>query len=301
MATETLESSLVAGSSVAAAIQQLRRRFEAAGLQSAALDARLLVAGAANLSREEIMVAPDRILADTELQTIIAFAERRLAHEPVSRIFGRRTFFGRDFEITPATLDPRPETEMIVEHVLQHVADNGLAKKPLRILDIGTGSGVLVVTLLKELERATGFGTDISEAALALAQRNAGTHGVGERCEFRVLDGADGLETSFDILVCNPPYIPSRDISELMKDVRAYDPHLALDGGDDGLTVYRELAKSIADLVPRGLIVFEVGAGQAGEVAALVAAAVTPQIKTNISTIDDLGGHQRCVAVLTHS
>ena len=191
---------------------------------------------------------------------------RRLAHEPVSRILGMREFYGRDFIVTPDVLDPRPDTEAVIELALEIVKSAGLEGKALEIADIGTGSGILIATLLAELPNARGVATDISPAALAVAKRNADQLGVGDRTTFVATRGLDGCAGPFDLIVSNPPYIATNDIKGLDPEVRGYDPLLALDGGPDGLSVYREFARDIVKLQRSTRLVVEVGASQAADV-----------------------------------
>jgi release factor glutamine methyltransferase len=215
----------------------------------------------------------------------------------VSRILGTRGFYGRDFEITPDVLDPRPETETLIDVMLDIVAEEGWHDRPVRICDIGTGSGAIIVTLLAELPGAHGVATDISAAALLVAHKNAHRHGVNHRLGLihgRTLQGVTG---PFDLVVSNPPYIPGAEIARLDPGVRAYDPVMALDGGPDGLAVYREIASEIRRFQPPPWLVLEVGAGQATDVAALFASKNPDSIPISIRYRKDLGGHTRCVAL----
>jgi release factor glutamine methyltransferase len=223
----------------------------------------------------------------------------------VSRILGERGFYGRTFRITSATLDPRPCTETVIEAALAIAAREGWRERPIRILDIGTGSGALLLTLLAELPLARGVGTDISTDALSAAQANAAYLGVASRALFlnrRSLDGiaGDGIEGTFDLMVSNPPYIPSGDIAALDPDVRDYDPLGALDGGEDGLEIYRELAAGFVQLVPKGWVLLEVGAGQAEAVERIFREVAGEGCLGEVSLWQDLGQHTRCVAIKTH-
>ena len=279
-----------------ATVRRLAASFRAAGLEQPALDARLIVAAVLDLDQVAMVREPDRMLSAAAFDATERMAARRLRHEPISRILGRRWFHGLEFEIDPSTLDPRPETETLVEGVLTRLRERAIAD-PIRILDLGAGSGAILIALLAALPSATGVGTDISPQALDVARRNASKHGVADRADFRNTDWFVGVDpTTYDVIVSNPPYIPSHEVAVLDRDVRDYDPLAALDGGLDGLDAYRTLtAGAAAYLAPTGLLVMEVGAGQAEdvgrlcEVAGLVAEAPTALWR-------DLSGHQRCVA-----
>lgn len=279
------------------AIGRLTRAFAAADLEDPAQDARRLVLGALGLSSADLLRAPDLPLSDADGETVAAFAARRLAREPVSRILGERGFFGRTFAVKPATLDPRPCTETVIEAVLEVAREDGWADAPVRILDAGTGTGALLLTLLAELPRAHGVGTDISDAALLVAKMNAARLGVADRAQFLNRDRLDGVGGPFDVLVSNPPYIPSADIAGLDPEVREFDPLAALDGGPDGLAFYRAFAAGAKRVVPDGWVFVEAGAGQAEDVARLFSAAGG----TGVRLWRDLGGHVRCVAVKTQN
>ncbi|MDD3668725.1 MAG: peptide chain release factor N(5)-glutamine methyltransferase [Alphaproteobacteria bacterium] len=198
------------------------------------------------------------------------FVRRRKAGEPVSKILGRRGFWKGDFIVTPDVLDPRPDSETLIESVLKCFPDKS---RPYRILDIGTGSGCLLASLLGEYPNAAGVGVDISEKALAVARKNA--HGLPAafmRKDFAAPDFARGLG-AFDIVVSNPPYIPTAEIAHLEPAVREYDPRAALDGGADGLEAYRHLARECPGLLnPDGVAFFEIGRGQGADVRAIFAA-----------------------------
>jgi release factor glutamine methyltransferase len=287
-----------AGLAVRDVLRRLALRLDASQIEAPAVDARRLVAAALGASTSDLLRDPERRLSTSEAHVLEGYAVRRLNHEPVSRILGWRGFFGREFIVTGATLDPRPCSETLIEAVLSIAAQEGWAKKPIRILDIGTGTGCLTLTLLAELPSATGLATDISREALDVARRNAAELGLLDRVEFqerRYLDGIDGV---FGVLVSNPPYIPSGDIAGLEAEVRGFDPRLALDGGADGLEAYRELGKGLGKVLPEGWAFFEIGAGQAQDVAAILRLEA-PGL-AEIRQFRDLGGHIRCVAVKTH-
>lgn len=261
-------------------------RLKAAGADTPTLDARLLLQAAAGLSREELILGPDRQLSPAELGRFADFVARRERHEPVSRILGDREFYGRSFMVTPATLDPRPDTETLIDAALP------LMPPGARILDLGTGTGAIAVTLLAERPDASGVATDLSPEALDVAARNAARTGVADRLRF--LQGAwfSPVHGVFDLIVSNPPYIPAGDIAGLDADVRDFDPVLALAGGADGLDAYRAIASgAAAHLVAGGHVLVEIGAGQAEDVTAVFA----ENGFRLASRHDDLGGHVRCL------
>jgi release factor glutamine methyltransferase len=251
------------GASVSEAIRLLAQAFHTAGIEAADVDGRLLVGHALHLDRARLIAQSDRILEAREINVINALAARRLKREPVSRILGQKEFWSIALAITPDVLVPRPETETVVEGALDFVVRGGLRMEKLRILDIGTGSGALLLALLRELPNAIGTGTDISTGALKVARENAARCGVEGRCTFVVCDIASVVEGPFDLLVSNPPYIAHDEITSLAPEVKNYDPTVALDGGDDGLAAYRAIAADAKRLLAPGARMFvELGAGQ---------------------------------------
>jgi release factor glutamine methyltransferase len=264
----------VAGQSVETARRALTARFEAAGIDSAALDARILTGAVLGFDLTGLIAHGSRQLSREDAARLDAFAQRRVAGEPVARILGTKEFWGLSLKLSADTLVPRPDTETVVEVALDILRAEGRAKAPLRIADLGTGSGAILLALLAELPNATGIGTDLSAAALHTAKDNAQDLGLAPRADFIVSDYADGLSGRFDLIVSNPPYVRSADITSLAPEVRDHDPHLALDGGRDGLEAYRRIAPQASRLLsPGGLLVLEIGQGQDGDVAGLVAAA----------------------------
>jgi release factor glutamine methyltransferase len=247
----------------------LAERFRSAEIDSPELDARLLTGQALGLDQTGLVVQADRRLSDREARALAALAERRLAREPVARILGIKEFWGLPLRITGATLVPRPETETLVEQALAAVDRVGLRTGALRIADLGTGSGALLLALLSELPNAFGIGTDLSCEALAAARDNADRHGLNARAAFVACDFGLALEGSLDLVVCNPPYVASADMASLPPEVR-HDPRLALDGGADGLDGYRAIARQAPSLLaPGGDLVVELGHGQETAVAEL--------------------------------
>jgi len=251
------------GASVSEALQLIAQTFRAAGIDDADADARVLAGHALHLDRARLISQSDRVLEAREVNAISGLAARRLKREPVSRILGRKEFWSLALAITPDVLVPRPETETVVEGALDFVVRSGLRMEKLRILDIGTGSGALLVALLNELPNATGIGTDISRAALEAAQINLAQFGFESRSSLIACDMAAGVEGQFDLVVSNPPYIARGEIASLAPEVRDYDPMMALDGGDDGLTAYRSISADAKRILAQGGRLFvEMGAGQ---------------------------------------
>ncbi len=287
-----------AGQPVSAARRTLKAALAAANIDDPSREARLLLEFATGLTPERLLRDDGRNLSVGQAQRLTDALHRRLAHEPISRIKGERCFSGRTFKLSPAVLDPRPETETLIDLVLQWVEQTGSRQRPVSIIDVGTGSGCILITLLAELPNATGLATDLSPDALRIATANAEHNGVATRTRFAQARSLDGIDGPFEILVSNPPYIPSTDIAALDPGVRKYDPRLALDGGPDGLAIYRDIAARAGVVVPSGLIAVEVGAGQAADVAHILTRCV-PNRAGQPWTRTDLGGHPRTVAMLT--
>ncbi|MGY3620020.1 peptide chain release factor N(5)-glutamine methyltransferase [Bradyrhizobium sp. USDA 10063] len=262
------------GLNVDAARRQLAARLKSAAIDSAELDARMLLGAVLRLDLTGLITAAGRTLTENEAIKLEAFTRRRLAGEPVARILGQKEFWGLPLKLSAATLVPRPDTETVVELALEILRTDGALEKPLRIADLGTGTGAILLALLSELPAATGTGTDISTEALSTAHDNALALGLGNRATFIACDYASGLSGRFDLIVSNPPYIRSADIAELAVEVREHDPLAALDGGDDGLDAYRALIPQAADLLaPGAALVVESGIRQSEAVEALMTAA----------------------------
>jgi release factor glutamine methyltransferase len=262
-----------AGQTVEAARRALAARLRQHSIDSAELDARLLTGHALGLDLTGMITSAQRQLTSDESARLDAYARRRLAGEPVARILGHKEFWGLALQLSPATLVPRPDTETVVELARRVMGRSPGRDPPLRILDIGTGSGAILLALLSELSDAFGLGTDISVAALRTASSNAAKLGFGQRAAFVACDYATALSGPFDLIVSNPPYIRSADIEGLAREVRNFDPLAALDGGADGLDAYRRIAPEAARLLaPGGAVVMEVGQGQSGDVRGLMAA-----------------------------
>ncbi len=273
---------------LALCLSAAQNRLAAAGVDNPALDARLLIAAALELDRVQLLTQNERTLTDKEEKKIEALISRRESREPVARILGLREFWGLLFGLNEATLEPRPDSEMLVETALSFIKT-----RPSRLLDLGTGTGCLLLSLLHEWPEATGLGIDLAPRAIEQAQENAHRLGLEKRAAFRTGNWLEGLAETFDLIVSNPPYIPAGDIETLAPEVRQYDPLLALDGGKDGLAPYRYLIPLLpAFLNPNGSVFFEIGIGQAEAVASLLKETGF----TDIFTKPDLGGIDRCVS-----
>jgi release factor glutamine methyltransferase len=273
MKSATMVCAAAAHDTVAAARRALAAQFRAAGIDIPELDARILVGHALSLDHAGLAAAATRRLGAAEAAAIAVLARRRLAHEPVARIVGRKEFWSLDLAVDAATLVPRPETETIVGAALAAIEARGARTQSLRIADLGTGCGAILLALLSELPAAFGVGTDTSASALAVARGNARWLRL-DRAAYVATDLAAALRGPFDVIVSNPPYIASADIAKLPPEVRLFDPHSALDGGPDGLHFFRTIAASAPALLkPGGIVVVEIGAGQTEPVAALLTGA----------------------------
>jgi release factor glutamine methyltransferase len=282
-------ATLPPGTTIAQARHALAHRFRSRGLDTPDLDARLLVGHALGLDHRALTMEFARILTCAETETLGAVMARRLAHEPIARILGTKEFWSLPLAITPDVLVPRPETETVVEAALT-VTELARAR---RIADLGTGSGAILLALLREVPGAFGVGTDRDLRALAVAHANAEVLRFGARTGFVACDFGTGLEGGWDLVISNPPYVPTEDIATLAPEVRNFDPRPALDGGRDGLAAYRAIAADATRLIaPGGWLVVEIGLGQAEAVAAILAGsglAVSAQPRR------DLAGRPRVV------
>ncbi len=284
----TVQADLTAPT-LAEAVIRLARDLDAAGIEGPLGDARLLAVHALAIDRTGLHTDRDRRLSMAELEALERLGSRRATGEPVSRIVGQREFWSLPFALSPATLDPRPDSETVVEAALERIPDRD---RPLSVLDLGTGSGCLLVALLTELPRAWGVGIDASPDAAAIASGNADRLGVGDRSSFLAGDWGRALNGGFDLVVSNPPYIAETEIDTLAPDVARFDPRSALSGGADGLDAYRVLAPTLPGLLnPGGWAVLEVGDGQAAAIVSCLADAGL----VSLGTADDLAGVKRCV------
>jgi release factor glutamine methyltransferase len=277
---ETIDTALARGA----------RQLAGAGIDNARREARLLLSVALDEPTESLLGSPQRLVDSGIERAYEALLRRRAGREPMSQILGRREFWSLPFAVSSDILTPRPDSETVVEAALDAIADRAA---PLRILDLGTGSGCLLLALLSELPHASGIGTDISAAACRLARDNAGALGLAGRARFIVGDWSAAVAGRFDLIVANPPYIPSPALDSLMPEVRDHEPRRALDGGDDGLDAYRRLLPGIGRLLdPDGRMLVEIGAGQGDKVAALLPSAGL----TIFDRRRDLAGIERCLS-----
>jgi release factor glutamine methyltransferase len=266
-------SATLRGASVAHTRRAVAEQFRAAGLESPELDARVLIGHALGLDHTGLVAAASQQISDLSASQIERFAARRLAREPVARILGMREFWGLRLTVTPDVLVPRPETETVVELALDRLDRGGPRARPLRIADLGTGSGAILGALLSELPNAHAVGTDTDPRALAVARANAARLGLAARAAFVACDFGTALGGPFDLVVSNPPYIASAEIATLASEVREHDPRGALDGGTDGLSAYRAIAADAPRLLrPTGHLIVEIGAGQEQAVTAVLEA-----------------------------
>lgn len=280
---------LLPASTCRQALVDSTRALEQAGIATPALDARLLIMEAAGLSFEALLREPDRCMSEKERARLARMLDRRRACEPLAYIVGRRAFWTFELTVGPEVLVPRPESETVVEAVLEAVE---CREEAYRILDLGTGSGCLVLALLSELPQASGLGVDASARALALARDNAAQLGLSGRCAFLRSNWLSGVKGQFDIVVCNPPYIAEREITALAPEIGRYEPRLALGGGADGLDAYRQLLGGLNENVASsGLVALELGDGQASAVEDLLAATGFCVLGRKL----DLGGKLRVV------
>ena len=282
------------GQTIDAARRVLAAKFKTQSIESAELDARMLVGAALGLDLTGLIAAAARPVTAEESVRLEEFARRRLAGEPVARILGIKEFWGLALQLSLATLVPRPDTETVVELALEIWRGERHPVSPPRIADIGTGSGAILLALLSELPEACGVGTDISLPALQTASGNAARLGLAPRAAFVACDYAAALSGVFDLIVSNPPYIRSAEIAGLAREVRGYDPPAALDGGADGLSAYRKLIPQAAQLLAsRGTLIVEAGLGQSGQIEGLMTAAGLTLVHPPKA---DLGGVLRAVA-----
>lgn len=266
------------------ALRAATARLTAAGIDGAARDARLLLAEALGLAPDRLSLHLADAVTDEAAARFAGFVAAREARRPVAQILGRRLFWGRPFRVTPATLDPRPETETLIAAALE--------APYTRVLDLGTGTGCILLTLLAERPGATGVATDLSDAALDVARANAEALGLAPRAAFRRADWFSALEGRFDLIVSNPPYIAAAEMAALAPEVRDWEPRAALTPGGDGLDAYRALcAGAAAHLEPGGRLLLEIGPTQGAAVAALAAAGGLHGVRV----LPDLDGRDRVV------
>lgn len=270
-----------------------RRILEQAGLPDAALDARFLLEEVCGTNLQTLLVFPEKKVTEEEVNQYRAFIQRRKDREPTAMILGEWDFMGLTFRLNKSTLIPEQDTEVLVETALEELKRRGLGEAPLRILDLCTGSGCILLSLLHELRNAGGLGTDLSEEALEAARENAVRLGLQERAAFRQGDLWEPVgDERFDLIVSNPPYVPTEVIPTLEPEVRCGEPYAALDGGEDGLVFYRRIMREAAGhLKSSGIIIVESGFDEAPQIAALM----QDQKLRGIRTVKDYGGLDRVV------
>ncbi|ESW89785.1 peptide chain release factor N(5)-glutamine methyltransferase [Mesorhizobium sp. C280B] len=271
-------------------LREARNRLTAAGIADPALDARLIVEHFSGTSRTQAIADPGRAVDADVTAVIEAALRRRIAGEPVHRILGYREFYGLRLSLSPQTLEPRPDTETLVEAILPFVKAMAAREGGCRILDLGTGTGAIALALLSAVPAATATGVDISQEALATAMRNAGELGLAGRFTALKSDWFEKVSGRYHVIVANPPYIPSDDIGNLQDEVRGFDPRQALDGGVDGLSPYRKIAAGAAAYLElQGRIAVEIGHTQHQQVTEIFSAAGY----RSVGVFRDLGGNDR--------
>ena len=282
------------GVGIEAALRKAKTYLDRAGSETASLDARRLLTHATGLEFSAVLLAPTKPLTEEEATVFADAINRRAAREPVARILGWQEFWGLRFELNDATLVPRPDTETLVEAVLAKLKERE-AHGPLRLLDLGTGSGCILLSLLSEVPAAKGVGVDLVPEAIEAARKNARSLGLEERASFAQGSWFEGVSGLFDVIVSNPPYITEAEMADLMEEVKHHDPRLALTPGGDGLAAYRQI---IGDAKPYlaagGFLALEIGHRQADDVTALCKSAGF----SSVSLLQDLGGRDRVVLAL---
>jgi release factor glutamine methyltransferase len=280
---------------LAEALAEARRRLQEAGIEDAGRDARVLVAGVLGLSPTALLTDATRALDEAQRRTVEAAIVRRTQREPAHRIIGRRAFSRLELLLGPETLEPRPDTEVLVDALVPHAKRLVAQRGSCRVLDLGTGTGAICLALLDLVPGTTGVGADLSAAALETARRNAEINHVADRFETVQSDWYSAVTGRFDIIVSNPPYIVSSVIGTLDDEVRLYDPLLALDGGADGLDAYRAIALGADDhLRENGLVAFEIGYDQKQPVTAIM----HDNGFERIEAVQDFGGNDRALVFL---
>lgn len=279
----------ISGQTILTAWKGAQARLKEGCIDSPAIDARLLLEAASGATRTDILTDPYRLITPEQQAALNGYVERRLRREPVSRILGRKAFWKILLSVTPHVLSPRPDTETLLDVSLAAFSPS----ETFSVIDLGVGSGAILLALLAERPAARGVGTDVSSEAIAVARENAANLGLDSRAAFLRTEWAAGLaDNGFDLVLSNPPYIPSGDIAGLDPEVRDHDPHVALDGGADGLDAYRVLAPEILRIMkPGGIYAVEIGHDQGGAVRALFEKAGLPSPKV----VRDLADRDRVV------
>ena len=272
-------------------IQMAEKKFFGIGIENPRFEARILLAHVLGIKPLDLISDPYRNCSRKQMQQFESLVNQRARRVPISHLLGRREFWSLNFRVTRDVLDPRPDSETIVAEALKRFPTK---KDPLSILDIGVGSGCLLLSVLHERPQASGLGTDVSQAAIDISTLNASRLGLANRAEFECTSWVTGIKTKFDLILCNPPYIATSKIELLEMEVRIYEPRLALDGGWDGLVAYRELIPELCKILNgKGIIIFEIGLGQARDVISLAEECGL----TTLAQPRDLSGHIRCLVL----
>ncbi len=275
---------------LAETLRRARARLREAGVETPDLDARILVEHFSGTNRTDAILSPDRTLDQVTVDAVEAALDRRISGEPTHRILGYREFYGLKLKLSAGTLEPRPDTETLVDKVLPYLREQVKAGERPRILDLGTGTGAIALALLSAVPEASAVGVDISSDALATAQANAEALGLSDRFEARSSDWFSAIPEKFHAIVSNPPYIRTQAVNALSREVRGFDPERALDGGEDGLDAYRTIASQAAShLEHGGCVAVEIGFDQRLDVERLFLRAGYALNEVGV----DLGGHQR--------
>jgi len=273
---------------ITAAMKYATSKLSAAGIQEPRLDSKILLCHAAKIEQLIILSNPERLLSPETIKLFDELIQRRALREPVSHLVGQREFWSLPFKVSPDVLDPRPESEILVQAAIDSIENK---EKVISALDVGTGSGCLIISLLRELPLASGVGVDISEPALCIARSNAEHNLVSDRIKFIRSSWGEGLSERFDIIISNPPYIPIKEKHLLEPEVSHYEPGLALFGGYDGLASYRQLCFSLLKLLkPNGVVIIECGKGQAQSVIQIF----NDSSFIHLKTLLDLNDVERC-------
>jgi release factor glutamine methyltransferase len=273
------------------ALNLASKELQNAKIVSHLLDCRILLGYCLNLSKEQIIFNPNQILTPNQMDDFFSLIKRRSNREPVSHIIGKREFFGKDFVVNSSVLDPRADSETLIEAVLGHITNR---EKKIEILELGVGSGCLILTLLKIFQNAVGVGIDISEDALDVANQNSATDNLSKRCKFIQSDWYQSLNDNqkFDLIISNPPYIETGQINFLQNEVKNYEPLIALDGGFKGLDCYYKIAENVINfLKPDAIIILEIGQNQENSVIEIFVSCGLKFIESR----KDLGGIIRCL------
>ena len=272
-----------------------------AGIANAHNETRQMIVDAIAIRREDFILNPQMILTRSQIIRLESWLKRRLSGEPLARIRGGQEFYGRKFMLSSATLEPRPDSETLIDAALQVIDTQRGPANSWRILDVGTGTGCLVLTLLAERCNTTAIGVDICNQALVIAQQNATSLGIEDRVTWLQSNYLDQVTGEFDLLISNPPYIKSADICSLQTEVVGHDPHLALEGGLDGLDAYRYVKTDLFRVLPKGFAIFETACNDCNRVISILNAGTNHNWLSVLGTRQDLAGCERCIILETFS